>query len=93
MHFNVISTDIPGGLNESPYEKVGKSATAGSRMFPASSLNESPYEKVGKCPVPRSPAGRGTRLNESPYEKVGKSEAPVVSGGMLEASMKVPTKK
>ena len=35
-------------LNESPYEKVGKSARTGTRPLSQTCLNESPYEKVGK---------------------------------------------
>ena len=35
-------------LNESPYEKVGKSAFAWGSGVVNLCLNESPYEKVGK---------------------------------------------
>ena len=35
-------------LNESPYEKVGKSALKNPPATSPATLNESPYEKVGK---------------------------------------------
>ena len=39
--------DDVNGLNESPYEKVGKSAFSAMVSY-KNCLNESPYEKVGK---------------------------------------------
>ena len=64
------------GLNESPYEKVGKYSSQRYEYGDAGiCLNESPYEKVGKYqgggyqPLPP------VRLNESPYEKVGKCDS------------------
>ena len=64
--------DDVNGLNESPYEKVGKSAFSAMVSY-KNCLNESPYEKVGKFPQWRHLQRRSPeRLNESPYEKVGK---------------------
>ena len=39
---------VPLRLNESPYEKVGKSARGSVSGVLWVGLNESPYEKVGK---------------------------------------------
>ena len=61
------------GLDESPYEKVGKSAACNRLSRGGPCLNESPYEKVGKLGSFRNPPRRVRCLNESPYEKVGKS--------------------
>ena len=47
------STTLFVGLNESPYEKVGKFKNLLSLVRIIGSLNESPYEKVGKYVVPR----------------------------------------
>ena len=83
----------PFGLNESPYEKVGKSAALVSDVLVIPSLNESPYEKVGKLWSMAAPSLFPPSLNESPYEKVGKSDNGRVSLFLRDASMKVPTKK
>ena len=61
------------GLNESPYEKVGKFNVTSNWTAEQQGLNESPYEKVGKWHYASSIRMQPTRLNESPYEKVGKS--------------------
>ena len=59
-------------LNESPYEKVGKSNGSVVTGWEYPRLNESPYEKVGKCGGRSRDRTLGAGLNESPYEKVGK---------------------
>ena len=60
------------GLNESPYEKVGKFGEQVAAAFVKSGLNESPYEKVGKSVMYLFLRKKIICLNESPYEKVGK---------------------
>ena len=81
------------GLNESPYEKVGKFIFSLDDALNAVRLNESPYEKVGKSIVGLLRDLYAGCLNESPYEKVGKSVNGQVVCGRSAASMKVPTKK
>ena len=49
------STTLFVGLNESPYEKVGKFKNLLSLVRIIGSLNESPYEKVGKSLPETSP--------------------------------------
>ena len=81
-------------LNESPYEKVGKSENVFSKPAMKFGLNESPYEKVGKSGGGYRPRYSRWRLNESPYEKVGKCEDLAAHDpAVVAASMKVPTKK
>ena len=48
MHLFSSRDSRPLGLNESPYEKVGKSDNRYGGEVPLIGLNESPYEKVGK---------------------------------------------
>ena len=69
-----LSVDVSRGLNESPYEKVGKSNIFSGPFAEVVSLNESPYEKVGKLCSFGVIMVEWERLNESPYEKVGKSK-------------------
>ena len=44
----MLSRATSVGLNESPYEKVGKCPGTSAHFVVEAGLNESPYEKVGK---------------------------------------------
>ena len=60
--------DDVNGLNESPYEKVGKSAFSAMVSY-KNCLNESPYEKVGKFSARISPICRVLASMKVPTKK------------------------